>query len=342
MSKRKLTDQQRRRVNKNRKPDHTVLPEKNTDDKGIESFDGLVITNFGKHLLVESLAEKTLGQIFHCSVRQHLGKLVAGDRVTWLADQEAHKGVVTKRLERHHLLTRPGFRGQTRMVGANIDQILVMAPIEPGVYPDMIDRYLVAAHQLDLPVVILLNKVDLIASDEHWESIAELLVPYDELDIPIYPISTESHEGLNDLLEALDGKNNVIVGPSGAGKSSLIKTLVPDIDIKIAELSESTGLGKHTTTNPILYHLPQKLGLTGNIIDSPGVREFTPSPCDLQSLEQAYPDFEPFLGNCKFHNCSHSNEPNCAIKAALETEQIFSTRYQSFQRLRQEFTEAGH
>lgn len=331
MAKRKLTDQQKRRVKKKRQSsesDHA------SDEQG---FAGLVITNFGKHLLVESLTEDTKGNIIHCAVRQHLGKLVAGDLVTWQADLEENKGVVVQVAERHHVLTRPGFRGQTRMVGANIDQILVMAPIEPGIYPDMIDRYLVAAYQLDLPVIILVNKIDLVETDEDWEDIAELLMPYDELEIPIYPISTESHEGLQELLEALDGKNNVIVGPSGAGKSSLIQTLIPDIEIKISELSESTGLGKHTTTNPILYHLPQQLGLTGNIIDSPGVREFVPTPCELHELEQAYPDFAPFLGQCKFHNCTHSNEPNCAIKQAVEDNELFSSRYQSFQRLREEF-----
>jgi ribosome biogenesis GTPase len=336
MAKRKLTTQQKRRLEGKRSKSEIDRAEKSEiSDKSHlgEEQSGLVITSFGKRVLVED----NNANFFNCAIRQHLGKLVAGDKVIWQTDLEEHSGVVVSLQPRSHELSRPGFRGQTRMIAANIDQILIMAPIEPGVHPDMIDRYLVTAHQLDIPVVILLNKIDLIENDQQWEEVANKLLPYDELEIPIYPISTETHEGLEELLDALSGKNNVIVGPSGAGKSSLIQTLIPDIEIKVSELSESTGLGKHTTTNPILYHLPEKLGLVGNIIDSPGVREFTPTSCSLKELEQAYPDFDEFLGHCKFHNCTHSNEPSCAIKQALENEAIYPSRYQSFQRLREEF-----
>jgi len=335
LGKRKLTTQQTRRLKSKRSKAALSHKDKNEKSRLGDEQTGLVITSFGKRVLVEA----DNGQLFSCAIRQHLGKLVAGDKVIWQTDLEDHSGVVSSVQPRTSELSRPGFRGQTRMVAANVDQILIMTPIEPGVHPDMIDRYLVAAHQLDIPIAILLNKVDLIQSDEHWEAIATTLMPYDELAIPIYPISTETHEGLEELLAQLSGKNNVIVGPSGAGKSSLIQTLIPDIEIKVSQLSESTGLGKHTTTNPILYHLPEKLGLIGNIVDSPGVRDFTPFPAELRELELAYPDFEPFLGQCKFHNCTHSNEPSCAIKSAVDQGEIYTSRYQSFQRLRQEFEE---
>lgn len=321
MSKRKLSKQQQARITTNRTANSL------TDNSQL--IPGLVITNFGKRVLVED----SKGQLHNCAVRQHLGKLVAGDEVLWQADLEANTGVVIKRHTRRHELSRPGFRGQTRMVAANIDQIGIVAPIEPGVHPDMIDRYLVAAHQLKLPALIILNKIDLLQSDDDWEAIAEQLLPYDELEIPIYPVSTLTTEGINTLAEAMQAKNSVFVGLSGAGKSSLIQALIPDIDIKINELSEKTGLGKHTTTHSILYHLPTG----GNLIDSPGVRQFSPHPCTLSELEQAYPDFHPFLGQCKFHNCTHSIEPKCAIRQAMEKQIIAESRYRSFQRLRQEF-----
>lgn len=341
MAKRKLNKQQKRRVSEKRQrrfsdtTDASETSSASNDSLGPPQS-GLVITNFGKRILVES----SEGELFNCSVRQHLGKLVAGDQVTWQTDIEPHSGVVIAIEPRKQELSRPGFRGQTRMIAANIDLLAIVAPIEPGIHPDMIDRYLVVAHQLSLPVILVINKVDLIESDEQWEAIAELLIPYDELDIPIYPVSTETLEGLDDLREELSDKNSVFVGPSGAGKSSLIKALIPDIDIKINKLSESTGLGKHTTTNSILYHLPEFHGRTGNIIDSPGVRLFSPAPCELHELEQAYPDFAAFLGQCKFNNCTHQNEPDCAIKAAVEKGDIDYNRYHSFQRLLSEFAEA--
>ncbi len=325
MSKRKLSKQQQARVKNRRQAEDNTLDESQLQP-------GLVITNFGKRVLVEDEQD----ELHNCAVRQHLGKLVAGDQVFWQPDIEPNTGVVVKTQPRRHELSRPGFRGQTRMVAANIDQIGIVAPVEPGVHPDMIDRYLVAAHQLQLPAFIILNKIDLLQSEEEWEAIAELLWSYDELEIPILPVSTVTGEGLDELAERMQGKNSVLVGLSGAGKSSLIKALIPDIDIKINELSEKSGLGKHTTTNSILYHLPSG----GNLIDSPGVREFTPHPCSLEELEQAYPDFHPFLGQCKFNNCTHTTEPDCAIRHAVKEEEIADTRYLSFQRLRERFVQA--
>ncbi len=339
MAKRKLTTQQQRRLTSKRRKTETQVQnvETHTDDKSAlgEEQQGLVITSFGKRVLVED----ALGQTYRCAIRQHLGKLVAGDMVIWQTDVEENTGVVVSLLPRSSELSRPGFRGQTRMVASNIDFIGIVTPVVPGIHPDMIDRYLVAAQQLDIPSIIIINKTDLIESDEHWEAVAELLQPYDEMGIEIIPASTINQEGLDELESYMIGKNSVFVGPSGAGKSSLINALIPDIDIRVGKLSDATGLGKHTTTNSILYHLDGNSSNAGNLIDSPGVRQFSPAPCELNELESFYPDFAPFIGQCKFNNCSHTNEPNCAIKQAVETGQIAYSRYQSFQRLLEEFKE---
>ncbi len=343
MAKRKLSHQQRRRVKQKQQTerDQSTPASLEAASRSVEGLGekqpGLVITNFGKRLLIED----DHGQLHQCAVRQHLNKLVAGDRVTWQADREANTGVVIAAEPRSHELSRPGFRGQKRMVAANIDWLGIVSAIEPGVHPDMIDRYLVAAQQLNLPVLILINKIDLIQSDEQWELLAEQLLPYVEMNLEILPISATQGEGMDSLREHLRQKNSVFVGPSGAGKSSLIQTLIPDIEIKTNQLSESSGLGKHTTTNSILYHLPSDNGeAAGNIIDSPGVRQFSPTPCERHELEQYYPDFSPFLGQCKYHNCTHTIEPKCAIKAAVEAGDLHYSRYQSFQRLREEFEQA--
>jgi len=343
MAKRKLTQQQKRRVDdKNRTPKVEKITQNSASQLG-EEQPGLVITSFGKRVLVED----KLGNNYSCAIRQHLGKLVAGDKVVWQTDLEANTGVVVRVEPRTHELSRPGFRGQTRMIAANIDFIGIVMPVVPGIHPDMIDRYLVAAKQLDIPVVIIINKVDLLETDEDWEAIAALLEPYDALGIELIPASTVSNEGLQTLQEFMTAKNSVFVGPSGAGKSSLINALIPDLDIRVGQLSEATGLGKHTTTNSILYHLTRRIEgndemfATGNLIDSPGVRQFSPSPCELSELESYYPDFAPFLGHCKYKNCTHSIEPKCAILEAVENEEIAVSRYQSFQRLLTEFKDAA-
>jgi ribosome biogenesis GTPase len=337
MTKRKLTTQQQRRVHQKRQKNTLSETESPSSSSGLGAEQtGLVITSFGKQVLVESATAET----YKCAIRQHLGKLVAGDRVIWQADREPQSGVVTSVLPRKNALSRPGFRGQTRMVAANIDFIGIVTPVEPGIHPDMIDRYLVAANQLDIPAIIIINKVDLLTHEEDWEAVAELLEPYDEMGIELVPASTVSQEGLKDLRKIMTSKNSVFVGPSGAGKSSLINALIPDLEIRTGQLSEATGLGKHTTTNSILYHLPaSEPGAEdgGNLIDSPGVRQFSPFACSLSTLETLYPDFAPFLGQCKFNNCTHTIEPNCAIKAAVESGEIAYSRYQSFQRLREEF-----
>lgn len=323
MAKRRLSDQQKRRLSEKR---NVKLDQENS---GAEEKPGLVITNFGKKVLIESED----GTQYKCSIRQHLGKLVAGDRVFWHQDQEPFTGVISQVLERKTLLCRPGFRGEIRMIAANITQIGIVVPILPGIHPDMIDRFLVASEQIDIPSFIILNKIDLVEEDDHWTAIESILEPYFELKIPIIKTSSYKDHGLDELQKMLIDQTSVFVGASGAGKSSLINSLIPDLEIRVGELSEATGLGSHTTSNSILYHLPTG----GDLIDSPGIREFTPKPCSLSELEQYYHDFEPFLGQCKFSNCSHTHEPGCAITNAVENGQISAQRLDSFHRLVEEF-----
>jgi len=340
MAKRKLTQQQKRRVDeqlqkRTAEKKYPPAPSSNTTQLGEEQT-GLVITSFGKRVLVES----ETGEHYRCAIRQHLGKLVAGDQVIWQTDMEEHTGVVISVLPRKSELSRPGFRGETRMIAANIDFIGIVMPVLPGIHPDMIDRYLVAANQLDIPAIIVINKVDLLSGEEDWEDIAALLEPYAAMGIELLPASTISNAGLEDLRAFMDGKNSVFVGPSGAGKSSLINALIPDLHIRVGTLSDATGLGKHTTTNSILYHLPSldpSEPYRGNLIDSPGIRQFSPTPCSLSELESYYPDFSPYLGQCKYNNCTHDIEPYCAIKKAVEHGEIAVSRYQSFQRLLTDF-----
>lgn len=330
MAKRKLSNQQARRLSKKR---HSAVDEKRLDSEEelqTEKLFGQVITNFGKKVLIEC----EQGVKYKCSIRQHLGKLAAGDQVLWQKGLEEFTGVISQLQERKTLLSRPGFRGEIRMIAANISLIGIVVPILPGIHPDMIDRFLVAAEQIGIPSVVILNKIDLVEEDEHWEAINEILQPYIKLGIKIIPTSSYGDHGLDDLQAQLKDQTSVFVGASGAGKSSLINALIPDLGIRIGELSEATGLGNHTTSNSILYRLPSG----GDLIDSPGVRQFSPSPCSLGELEQFYHDFEPYLGLCRFSNCSHTHEPGCEINKAIDNELVSAQRLQSFHRLLEEFT----
>ncbi len=323
MAKRKLNMQQTRRLSEKR----TVKQEQKIIDSVNKT--GRVITNFGKKVLIETED----GSKIKCSIRQNLGKLVAGDSVVWEDGLELSTGIISQLQERKNLLSRPGFRGEIRMIAANISLIGIVVPIVPGIHPDMIDRYLVAASQLGIPSFILLNKIDLIEEQEHWQAINEILQPYLDLNIPIIQTSNLKKNGFDQLRTQLSDHTSVFVGTSGAGKSSLINSLIPDLDIRIGELSEATGLGSHTTSNSILYHLPSG----GDLIDSPGIRQFTPEPCSLSELEQHYADFEAFLGKCKFNNCTHTHEPSCEIIQAIDDGQISAQRLHSFHRLLEEF-----
>ncbi len=323
-TRRKLNRQQQRRVEQRR--DATAL----TPEEKAQAHAGRVITNFGKRVLVED----TTGTTHNCAIRQNLGKLVAGDRVLWQETGVDNEGVVIALEPRESLLARPGFRSQDRMIAANIDRIGIVAPLDPGIHPDMIDRYLVACCQLDFEPLLIVNKTDLIEDEAQWEALAEVLLTYDELDLPIFPVSAVDGSGLNALREALQGHTSVFVGPSGAGKSSLIKALIPDLDIRIGELSHATGLGTHTTTNSVLYHLPDG----GDLIDSPGVRLFSPQkPDNLKALEACFPEIHTTAQGCRFNDCTHTDEPGCAVLAAVADGDIAFSRYHSFQRLREEF-----
>lgn len=323
-TRRKLNRQQQRRVQQ-RRDGQALSPQEKANARS-----GLVITNFGKRVMVED----ETGRQHNCAIRQNLGKLVAGDRVLWTETGVENEGVVIALEPRQSVLARPGFRGQDRMIAANIDRIGIVAPLNPGVHPDMIDRYLVACCQQGFEPLLIINKTDLIETEEDWEALAETLLTYDELELPIFPVSAQDGSGLDALREALKDHTSVFVGPSGAGKSSLIKALIPDIDIRIGALSEATGLGKHTTTNSILYHLPEG----GDLIDSPGVRLFSPQkPENLKALEACFPELHETALGCRFNNCTHTDEPGCAVMQAVQDGEIAFSRYHSFQRLREEF-----
>lgn len=330
MAKRKLTRRQAWRVQKIQKErlkrarsgadkaEHLIT----SQQLGPEQ-QGRIVAHYGANLDVEDAQ----GKVHHCLVRANLPGLVCGDRVIWQQSGE-DIGIITSLVPRQSMLARTDYHGQLKPVAANIDQILIVAAPLPALDEDLINRYLVAAELTEIKPVIVINKIDLLDT-ARLQALSSRLSIYRQIGYPIIYTSTEQRDGLRELVACLSGKTSIFVGQSGVGKSSLIKTLIPDANVRIGELSKSSGLGKHTTSVTVLYHLKN----TGEIIDSPGVREFGLGNVTPQQLARGFVEFSRFLGTCKFKDCKHLQEPDCAIKRAVDNGEISAVRFASFQRL---------
>jgi ribosome biogenesis GTPase len=281
--------------------------------KNSEGQAGLVITRFGQHLLVESQD----GELFKCTGRKNIELSVAGDQVIF-QPTDNEQGIVLALLERKNELNRAH-----KLIATNIDQLWVVVAIEPHYQFELIDRYLVVAHSLGIEINIVVNKIDL---STNIDKIKQDFLMYAHSGYIIHYLSVVQNIGIDTFKQALNHKNQLFLGQSGVGKSSLINALIPELDLRVNEISTKSKLGKHTTTNTTLYHIPSG----GNLIDSPGVREFQLDNLSNQEILKGFKEFSPFLGLCKFRNCTHTQEPKCAIKQALENGEIHSKRYASY------------
>lgn len=338
MSKRKLNRQQQWRIEKiqQERSARATRKERNLDQDIAagelgEAQAGLVIAHFGQQLDVEALEGPLLGEIIRCVARTNLDALVTGDRVVWRPASDG-MGVIEARQPRHSELMRPDNFGQIKPIAANIDTIFLVIAPEPLPHDNLIDRYLVAAETTGVKPVILLNKCDLILPGSLADqTLTNLLARYQALGYPVIRSSAigESSAALNALLQ---GKTSVFVGQSGVGKSSLVQQLLPDISVRIGALSETTRKGTHTTTTARLFHLQQG----GDLIDSPGIREFGLWHIAETDLEAGFIEIYPLLGHCRFRNCKHQSEPGCAITQAAASGRISAERLASFKRILQD------
>ena len=311
-------------------------------DLGPEQI-GLVIAHYGGQVEIEAREGPLAGCTQRAHLRANLDTLVTGDQVAWrparhtepvatAADEQrtstAGTGVVTARMQRVSELCRPDMHGALKPVAANIDQIIVTCAPEPKVYPAMLDRYLVAAEHQRIEPVLLLNKDDLLCPANE-QDIAAMLQQFANIGYRTVYTSTRREQGLHDLHRLLAGRTSVFVGQSGVGKSSLINTLLPSAGIRVGELSPSTKKGRHTTTTAKLFHFPHG----GNLIDSPGVRDFGLWHMSETEIADGFRELRPFLGHCRFRDCSHQHEPGCALTAAVTNGQILPRRLRSYHHL---------
>lgn len=277
-------------------------------------------------------------EFFQCrlapSIHPDLGRsLVIGDRVRFeTKDDPDEEGQITGKEDRKSSIAR--MRGDSsryseaaleqHVIAANVDTaVIVAAAKNPEFHPRFIDRYLVVLQNGNVDPVICINKSDL-TSERH-----PVLSFYRELGIPIVETSAETGEGVDLLKDTIRGKISVLVGNSGVGKSSLVNVIIPGSDIRVTEVSQKSGKGRHTTSDSALY----KWDNSSYIIDTPGIRSLGIDDIDRNSLRFFFPEFEPYADHCKFRNCLHDHEPQCAVKEAVESEKLNHYRYESYIRM---------
>lgn len=322
----KLTHKQKRQVAANRV---RRLSNKNGDNKQqvdkTQLLPGRVVGRFGKHADVEDES----GRVFRCHIRRTIDSVVCGDDVLFdNGDDKGAGGVIEIVKDRRSVLTRPDFYDGVKPIAANIDQIIVVSAVKPDLSLNIIDRYLVACEDIGIPPIIVLNKTELL-DGEDLDDVKDTLKIYESLGYPVLYTSCKSGDGIADLTACLDDKVSVFVGQSGVGKSSLINEILPDAEESVGDISDGSGLGQHTTTAAKLLHFPAG----GDLIDSPGVREFSLWHMPVERITWGFVEFREYLGGCKFRDCKHLKDPGCLLRKAVEEGEISAARFDSYHKI---------
>lgn len=305
MAKRRLTQQQKRTIAQRHKA-HLE------DSHSQATFEALVIKHLGKQAVIETED----GEALICFIRQNLGSIVTGDRV--IATQNiANETVIVARAERESLLYRPDLYKQQKDIAANLTQLGIVVAKIPEFISYYLDQYLVAAAFFNIPTVIIVNKIDLLNDDDLSQEMRNQLIYYhNRLNYPIIYCSADTGQNLEALELQFKHKCSVVMGLSGVGKSSIVNALFKTEKTRVDEVSEATLKGQHTTTTACLYHLPSG----GDLIDSPGIREFGIWHFSRTDIFKGYRELDDVLGTCKFRDCQHDQEPGCAVRTLLKDE----------------------
>ncbi len=299
---------------------------------------GLVIKSTGSWYTVETAT----GETFECKIKgkfrikgiKSTNPVAVGDRVKFTIqtvsanENEERIGLITAIEERKNYIIRRSINlsKQSHIIAANIDQaILVVTLSHPVTTTTFIDRYLASAEAYRIPVLLVFNKTDRYNSEQN-ELLAKQIKTYQSIGYKCLTTSAKTLDGLEQLKEALKDKTNVFNGHSGVGKSTLINILQPGLNLKTKEISDSHKTGKHTTTFSELY----KLNFGGYIIDTPGIKAFGMLEMEPWEISHYFVEIFKISENCQYNNCSHTHEPGCAVKLAVEKGKIAKSRYLSY------------
>ena len=259
-------------------------------------------------------------------------KLAVGDDVRLEQSARGHDWAIAEILPRRSALARraPGGGQGERIVAANVDQVVIMfAVAKPEPHLRMLDRFLVIAEGNDLPARVIVNKVDLVDPNDARKRFGM----YEEAGYPVHYTSVKGRVGLEEVQTSFAACRSVITGPSGVGKSSLLNAVFPNAGLRVGAISESVNKGRHTTVGALMLPLP---GAGGFVIDTPGLREVGLWALPPDHLDRCFPEIRALTAGCRYADCRHVAEPDCAVRAGVQAGTVSSERYESYCRLLEE------
>jgi len=292
---------------------------------------GLVIRNTGSWYTVKTDG----GQLVDCKIKGNFrlkgirstNPVAVGDVVTVVPNNEG-TAFITEIADRRNYIIRKAsnLSKQSHIIAANVDQAMLVVTVNyPQTSTIFIDRFLASAEAYRIPVILVFNKVDMLDDDER-RYLDMMINLYETVGYECRAISAQNGDGVDDLRLLLDGKITVLSGNSGVGKSTLINRLLPDANLRTAEISDAHNTGMHTTTFSEMLQLPDG----GYIIDTPGIKGFGTFDIEREELTSYFKEIFHFSKDCRFNNCTHTHEPGCAVLKALEEHYIAESRYQSY------------
>lgn len=267
--------------------------------------------------------------------------IAVGDEVSLeMEDSDEIRGVIKAISLRKNYVVRqsPRKKHQLHFLASNVDQALLIVTIkEPNLKIGFIDRFLIMTEPYSIPVTMVFNKCDIYDSHD-LETFEELKKIYTKIGYQVIKTSSVSREGLDELQHILKDKTTLVAGQSGVGKSTLVNAIEPSLDLRTEEISDFSGKGQHTTTFAEMFDL----SFGGHIIDTPGIKTLAFSHLEVMDIAHNFREFFALSDQCKFANCTHRNEPKCAVKAALETGEISLLRYQNYLGLLEEVEDQNY